>query len=69
VSGALFPDRIPDLPTVKVDVTHMDFRDEEFDVLVCTTSWNTFGSTLRAWRRSIGSCLPDKRIGHRAEFG
>jgi SAM-dependent methyltransferase len=35
VSGALFPERLPSLPTVKVDVTDIGFNDEEFDVVIC----------------------------------
>ena len=35
VSGALFPDRLPHLPTVRVDVTDIDFGDEEFDMVIC----------------------------------
>jgi SAM-dependent methyltransferase len=35
VSGALFPERIPGLPAMKVDVTEIDFPEDEFDLVVC----------------------------------
>jgi SAM-dependent methyltransferase len=35
VSGALYPDRLPHLPTVRVDVTDIDFPDGDFDVVIC----------------------------------
>ena len=35
VSGALFPERLPNLPAVRVDVTDIGFDDKEFDVVIC----------------------------------
>jgi SAM-dependent methyltransferase len=35
VSGALFPDRLPHIPTVKVDVTEIGFEENDFDVVLC----------------------------------
>ena len=35
VCGALLPDRLPDIPAEKVDVTGMTYGDGQFDVVIC----------------------------------